>query len=222
MKVRTIIAVTTALSLSACNSVSATLDNEATISIKSSFFIENDGHYGSDGIMQVYLVSFTDACTAYESYWDELNEMSWWGNWDAFDDLEDLWAEHFPEEFEETVITIRVDDPDDSVAGLDFKGVDYNDGLTDDDETKGTLTRYKRWLDEDFYETFYTGGDIDEYAVAWNTDDGDMSIGGHSPGETIRGSFITELVDTDDGDHESDATFRFNATHCDEFEDEYY
>ncbi len=223
MKVQALTSVVAALALAACNSVSATLDNDPTDSIKSSFFIEKDGFYGADGIVQVYLVTFSDACTSYEAYWDELNEMNWWGNWDVLDDLEDLWAENFPETFEETVISIRVDDPDDSVAGLDFKGVDYNDGLTDDDETKATLTRYKQWLDEDYWEgVFFTGGDTDDYVEAWNTDDGDMSIGGHRPTETIRGTFTTELVEPDDGDLESSATFRFNASHCEELEDEIY
>jgi hypothetical protein len=227
MPVRPLILVVAALALSGlalagCNSVNATLDGQSAEPIQSAFFMEDDGYYGgNDGQVVIYLVSFADACTVYENYWDEFNEMNWFGNWDALEDLEDLWAENFPETFELTELVIRVDDPDDSVAGLDFKGVDWNDGLDDDDETKATFTRYKESLDEDFWEAFIFGGDTDDYLEYWVTDDGDMSVGGHTPNESIRGSFTTTLVDWDDGDDESEVTFRFNATRCDGAQDEY-
>lgn len=211
-----------ALGLAACNSVSATIESESTEGVKSAFFVEDDGHYGSHGLIQVYLVSVEDGCTTYGDFYDELNDMDWWGNWDALDDVEDLWADYFPETFEETILTIRVDDTDDSVAGLDFKGVDWNDALTDDDETKGSLSRYKKLLDSDYWETWAFGGDRDDWVETWLTDDGEMSIAAHTPRESIRGSFDSTLVQADDGDTVDDISFRFSAAHCPDFEDELF
>jgi len=216
---RSLLIVGAALGLLGCNTVSATVDGESADGIQSAFFIEEDGAYGSDGLIQIYLVSFADACVAYEGYQDEVNDLDWL-NWDLLDDIEDIWNEYFPEEFEETVIKIRVDDPDDSVAGLDFKGVDWNDGLTDDDETKATFTRYKQALDDDYWEAWAFGGDTDDYVELWVSDDGDLSVGGHTENTSIRGTFTTTLVEPDDGDDEAEVTFRFNADRCQEYESE--
>jgi len=209
------------LSLTGCNSVSTNVDGSGAEGIQSAFFIEEDNYYGSDGLIQIYMVSFSDACVAYEGYHDELNDMEWL-NWDLLDEVEDLWNEYFPETFEETVITLRVDDPDDNIAGLDYNGVDWNDGLTDDDETKAAYTRYKQKLDDDYWEAWAFGGDKDEYVETWVTDDGDLTVSGHTENASIRGTFTSTLAETDDGDDVGDVTFRFNADRCQEFESEVF
>jgi hypothetical protein len=208
-----------ALGLLGCNSVSVSVDGSSAEGVQSAFFIEEDGAYGSDGLIQIYLVSFSDACTAYEGFQDEVNDLDWL-NFDLLDDIEDIWTEYYPETFEETIIKIRVDDPDDSVAGLDFKGVDWNDGLSDDDEAKATFTRYKQALDDDYWQAWAFGGETDEYVESWVSDDGDLSVAGHTENTSIRGSFVTTLADADDGDDEGDVTFRFNADRCREYESE--
>ncbi len=221
MPVRTVMIASAALGLLGCNSISVNVDGSGADGIQSAFFIEEDGFYGSDGRIDVYLLSFSDACTTYEAYADDISDLDWL-NWDLLDDIEDIWNEHFPETFEETVITIRVDDPDDPLSGLDFKGVDWNDGLTDDDEAKASFTRYKQALDDDYWEAWAFGGDTDEYVETWVTDDGDLSINGHKENTSIRGSFTSTLVETDDGDDVGDVTFRFNADRCTEYESEVY
>ncbi len=222
MSVRTLLIVSVALVLAACNKVSANVEGENARGVQSAFFIEDDGYYGSDGLIRVYLVSFSDACTAYEGFWDDFNDLDVWGNLDLWEDVEDLWAEYYPEEFEETQLNIRVDDPDDAITGLDFDGVDWNEGLSDDDETKATYTRYMQALDEDYWQAWVFGGDTDDYAESWVTDDGEMTIGAHNPGESVRGTFTSTLAETDDGDDVAEVTFRFNATRCEDFEDEVF
>ncbi len=211
-----------AVLLMGCNSVSATVDGASAEGIQSAFFIEEDGYYGSDGIIQIYLTTISDGCTTYESYHDEINDLDWLDLANLAEEYEEIWTEHFPETMEETLIKIRVDDPDDSIAGLDYKGVDWNDGLQDDDETKASYTRVYQALDDDFWENSLFGGDTDDYLESWVSDDGDLSVAAHTVNESIRGTFTTSFAETDDGDDEGDATIRFNAERCQELESEIF
>ena len=107
---------------------------------------------------------------------------------------------------------MRVPDKDDDLSGEDFKGVDWDEYLEDNDESYASITHYKQLLDEDYWS-----GDVedyDDYYESWFSDGGDLKVKGHKPGDRISGKFETEAAETDDGDDAGEIVIRFDAPRC--------
>ncbi|MCB9758675.1 MAG: hypothetical protein H6739_02445 [Alphaproteobacteria bacterium] len=198
-----------------CNAVSGDVDGDP-VDIDDAFYIEDDNAFGDDGLIQVFLLGIPDACAVTAEFLDDFDDA------DSPSERADAWKDNFPEEFWEFQVWIRVDDVDDELAGQELDGIDWDDALESDDEVGILARRYHDHPDDESFSWWgaFTG-DATDYYETYRSDDGDAKISGHSPGESIRGSFGTTMVDAD-GDDEGEITLRFSAQRCRDVEDELF
>ena len=209
----------TALSLTtACTTVSGEIDGENPAG-QQAFFIQEDEAYGEDGQIQVWMSDVPDdACGTYNDFLDDRNDglASF-----SVEEVVDAWNENLPEQAWLTVLTFRVDDVRDDLSGLEFKGVDWDEPLEDDDEMHAVSTYKNRHADEDDFELGdIISGDYD-FVESWRSDEGSGKITGHTPDESINGTFSAIFVDGD-GDDVGELDLRFKAQRCRSVEAEVY
>lgn len=193
-----------------CTSVSGTVDAYDT-PVNTAIYVQQDDGYGSDDAILVLVGSHGMNCEEWADFEDDFGDAL--GEWD-FEGAEDVWKETLPEDFWQWSLSIRVDRLSDDLAGEDWDGVDWDEGVGEDDEAKLATVHYTDWPDADDWNT------INEISDNYVSDGGTLSIGGYSEEKSIRGTFKTQMVDSD-GSDEGDITFRFNADHCEALEDEW-
>lgn len=202
----------------ACSGVSGEVGGEA-VPTATAYYVEEDNYYGDDGVYLVYLDEDPNGCENQATWQDELNGLDWLDllDPDTYDDLEDLWADLFPEDFWRTTITIRVDDVDDANGGLSLDGTDFGYGVSDDDEFYVTMDHFDQYLEFDDLTdvTNLVWGDN------YRSDGGEGSITAHNPGTAIGASLSTEMFDND-GDSEGEVNISFSARRCEDLEDEIF
>ncbi|MFT5584707.1 MAG: hypothetical protein ACI9VR_002292 [Cognaticolwellia sp.] len=209
----------TALSLTtACTQVSGEIDGENPAG-QQAFFIQEDEAYGEDGQIQVWLTDVPeDACATYNGFLEDFSEGL--GSF-SVDEVVDAYNDNLPEQVWLTVLTFRVDDVRDDLSGLEFQGVDWDDMLEDDDEMHAVSTYKSRDADEDDFEFGdIISGDFD-FIEDWRSDNGGGKISGHTPDESIKGTFSSIFVD-EDGDDLGELDVRFSAERCRSVEGEIY
>ncbi|MCP4810627.1 MAG: hypothetical protein GY913_33220 [Proteobacteria bacterium] len=195
-----------------CNSVSGTVDAYDT-PINTAVYVELEDAYGDDEGILVLLASHGLSCEEWADFEDDYADAVWDDL--TLDDAADVWRETLPEDFWDWAINIRVDRLGDKLKGDEWEGVDWQDGLTDDDEAKIVATHYTDWPEE---EDILTG--LVDVSDTYRSDDGTMKIQAYSEGKSIRGKFETQMVDND-GSDEGDITLRFSADRCEELEREW-
>lgn len=202
----------------ACTRVSGEIDGEKP-SGQQGFFIQEDEAYGSDGQIQVWLTDMSgDACASYNGFLEDFSEGL--GSFST-DELVDAYNDNLPEQVWLTVLTFRVDDVRDDLSGMEFQGVDWDEILEDDDEMNALTTYKNRDADEDDFELGdILSGDLD-FIESWRSDNGGGKISGHTPDESINGTFSAIFVD-DDGDDVGELDVRFGAERCRSVEGEIY
>ncbi|MED5374111.1 MAG: hypothetical protein VX899_24050 [Myxococcota bacterium] len=203
------------VALSACTRVSGTVDGESPDAVEA-IFIQNDEAYGSDGSIQVWISDVPESCDAFAEFYNDLPE-DWW-DWLDTEEIVDAYERNLPEQHWLTKVTFRVDDVDDELGGLEFKGVDWDESLADDDEMKATTYFQERYPEEDELDVEGLLGGDQDWGETWYSDDGDGKITGHTPDESLRGNFAAEFVDSD-GDDQGELSLSFAATRCRDLED---
>ena len=194
------------MALVACNSVNGTIDGDDVPSTPTSFFVEYEDVYGNgDGLIIVYLDTVEGGCEAYENRNEDLEDEASELDLDGY---VEVWEENLPEDWWSTYIWFRVDDPDDDQSGIEWKATDWDDGLEDDDEASVTLTHYTDYPSDSWSD--FLASISDTYV----SDEGQVNIRRHKPGELITGYFDAPYVDLD-GDDEGEATINFSASYCD-------
>lgn len=215
---RTLLLLTGLALTTACTTVSGEIDGENP-SGGQAFFIQEDEAYGEDGQIQVYLTDVPDdACEAFANFYDDYNEGV--GNL-SVDDVVEAYTDNLPESYWLTVLTFRVDDVRDEQGGLDFKGVDWDEPLEDDDEMHVRTTFQERFPDEDDFELADIWNNDYDFYESWRSDEGTAKVGGHTPSESISGRYEGYFVD-DDGDDVGEMSLRFSAQRCRPVENEIY
>ena len=189
-----------------CNSVSGKIDEHA-VSVHTAAMMEYELD-GADDYIVIAMASHGMDCEEWadfnDDFWDEVTDLD-------FEGAEELWEEKLPEDWWQIIIRMRVDDVDDRADKVDYDPVDWDDGLSEDGDTKIFASHYTEWIDKDEYDTW---GPDQDYAG----DEGSLKIKSHKPGGKISGTYKTMMVD-DDGDDEGQVTVRFSADHCESLED---
>lgn len=192
-----------------CNSVSGQVD-ALKIDINTAVFVEDDEAYGNDGAIIILMATHGLNCEEWYDFEDDFNDQLQALD---LDDAEDIWKEILPEDFWSLQITMRVDDIDDKQRGNEYTGIEWDEPISDDDEAGIYAAHFTDYIDAD---------DIfDNISDGYLSDEGIMTVTGHSPGEQIKGRFETSMKDLD-GDPEGDVTVRFNAARCDSLEKFYF
>ena len=197
------------LAVAACtpNAIKGEIEGEKP-KFADAIFIDRDDVYGEgDGIIQVYMTSYPDACETLTGYLEDLEDE------DDPDGAADSFRERFPEEMWLVELGLRVDDPDADLKDTELDGVDWDEWLEEEDEAYGVVLQYTDHLDEDCF----AGGECDAVET-WVTDGGEMVIERHEPGERLIGEFETTLVEGE-GDEEGEISILFDAVQCEDLED---
>ncbi|MCB9794191.1 MAG: hypothetical protein H6741_15860 [Alphaproteobacteria bacterium] len=198
--------------LTACTQISGTIDGEEVDYLHGAY-VEDDNYFGDDGLILIYLAQFEEPCAVYTEFLDDFNDA------DSPQERAEAWQDNLPEEFWELQIWLRVDDVDAELGGAEFSGVDWDDAVEEDDEAAILGRRYKDHPSEGSFAWWggFTGESTDWFET-YRSDDGQVKVQGHDPGESIRGRYDTRMVDAD-GDQEGEVTVRFNAQRCRDAED---
>lgn len=199
----------------ACNTVYGEIDGEE-VPTDNAFYVEAEDYFGSDGLLIVFLSHEDMDCETMADFLEEMDE--------ADDDNERVytWEYYNPEEFWEVQIRLRVDDPDDELAGQELDGSDWNSVLSDDDEVSVAATHYTDYPTENSFNWWgWVTGEVTDYYESYTSDGGDGKIQAYDPGEHIRGVVTTEMVDRE-GDSEGEVTYNFSANRCREIESDIF
>src|SRR5690606_6262705 len=130
---------------------------------------------------------------------------------DDADDLAELWADSFPEDFWELTFIAVIDDYDDAFeTELEVLAQGAEEGFF------GELFHYKEHLDED---AFSGGATIDEYAdTSVIAGDSELVLERKTRQGPLRGELTGEFFDAE-GDDVGEADVRFVARYCSDLDD---
>lgn len=195
-----------------CTHVYGTIDGEE-VPVSSTFYAESERYFGNDGLIVVYLGYAEGGCEMMSAFLEDMDDA------DGGSERVDVWEEYMPEDFWDIRLMIRVDDPDDEMAGVQLDGADWDTILGDDDEISVTARHYTDYPTENSFTWWgWVTGEVADYYDTYVSDDGEGEINAYDPGAHIRGSFSTEMVD-EDGDSEGEVTYNFSANRCRDIED---
>ena len=196
-------------------SFSGEIDGDAP-KLRNAYFIQEDNYYeGGDSQIAIIVSDLDDPCVVDELLQADLEDA---GN-DA-GDLEEAWESNVPEDFWEFLLVVRVGDADDDLSKSVLEGVAWDEVTEKDEQVYGIITHYVDHLDEEYWLGYFN--DLDDYGKFWYSDGGDLEIDKHKPGEMIKGRFISEAADPNDGDNEGDFTVDFKAERCKPMERYYF
>ena len=196
------------LLLVGCNSVTGKVDGQ-TIHAASSFFVQEADVFeeGSpDDLVTIFVSSMAASCRTVEDLADALEDSE-----DA-EEASDAWRSIARRQFWELRIFVRTSDLDLDLGDTTLSGVAWDRELTERDQTYATIYHYKDWLDEGYWEAEQDPTNV--YRDYWYSDEGDLEIGSHTPGDRITGSFDTVAADPETGEEAGDITISFDAYRC--------
>jgi hypothetical protein len=196
------------LLLVGCNSVTGKVDG-VTIHAASSFFVQEADAFGDespDDLVTVFVSTMASSCRTVEDLADALTES------DDAEEASDAWRSIARKKFWELRIFVRTSDVDLALGDTTVAGLTWDRDLTERDQTYASIYRYKDWLDEGYWETEEDPANV--YRDYWYSDEGELEIGSHTPGDRITGSFTTTAADPETGDEAGDITISFDAYRC--------
>jgi len=195
------------------NHVSGEVDGQR-VEVVDAFFVQGEDVYSSsgDGLLTVVVSGVEDSCEVYTSLEEDMEQFN------NAEDRARIWEAHFPEDFWQIALQIRVSDPDDEkeVRKGEYVGVDWYDELEEDEEVSGEVRHFEEHLTPAYFE-----GGTERGVESYWTDEGELSVDAFRSEEKLSGRFDTEVVD-DDGDDEGEVTIHFQARHCDELQSRWY
>lgn len=203
------------LLLAGCNSVTGKVDGQA-VQACSSFFVQEadvwedvadeEDDPAEDDALTIFISSMPNACRKVEDLSDALDDA------DSPEEAADAWRTLARKQFWEIRIFIRTDAAGVDLGDMALEGVAWDRLLEESNQTYATIYHYKEWLDEAYWEL--EEDPEDHYRDFWYSEQGELEIGSHTPGDRITGSFTTAAADPYDGAEAGDITINFDSYRC--------